>query len=477
MSIFRSSFLVAALCSNTAFASSGFAIKTCESIIRNFNQGYASLYIHLNKKEKQSISSHSRSILNSTPQGCSIRANQNDYHQLIVRAIRSGSRKVAILLNTSEPFAKESRAILRGIYSGLSYMEQEGIKKNIKILDTSKSDQNALAKAILIYNSDLVIAKIDSKNIDSFKATSNTLRTPIIMMNNGQSFKNEMFSFFVYPHKKTLAAALENLLAKHNSSKIAVLAPNNIKSDIVEELQRSTAKKMHISAQANYNNSDFKSLDAAIQKLLSIDYNERADEFRKLVALKEKEALDKNEPFRKDQVFLPPKYDFDSIYIADNFRVARHVAKILKFYGIEKMALIGNSSWRDISLVKPYDKFFDQSSFIDFIGLYSKLPFNVKQQNKDGTLLSAAHSEHIDYKLMGYRASTIVASALTKRFSTKAKLAKILRHQVLPKDVFFKANKAFDRNSRSIWPAFAFHISEERIEVIYENNGIMFAQK
>src|SRR5690606_24878972 len=79
-------------------------------------------------------------------------------------------------------------------------------------------------------------------------------------------------------------------------------------------------------------------------------------------------------PFDPRMVVLKPIVNFDAVLLPDDFRTARHFAKLFKFHQVDKLTMIGNHEWRSPALVEPYDDFLEGSFFADFIGSYAKLP-------------------------------------------------------------------------------------------------------
>ena len=152
---------------------------------------------------------------------------------------------------------------------------------------------------------------------------------------------------------------------------------------------------------------------AAARQLFRTDVSQRRDEFKEAYKDARKRAQQEGVPFNPRMVLLKPLIDFDAVFLPDDFRTARHFAKLFKFHMVNKLVLIGNHEWRSPGLIQPFDEMFSDAIFADFIGSYAKLPPSIAVPTLGSPYF--VHPQAVvatDFRLIGYRIAQVATQVM-----------------------------------------------------------------
>ncbi|MDE3269984.1 MAG: hypothetical protein OYH77_06840 [Pseudomonadota bacterium] len=179
----------------------------------------------------------------------------------------------------------------------------------------------------------------------------------------------------VYPDFDQLIKQAVDEGVARNFRSIAILS-NSKDSNIAHKFKKyAHAKRLRVET-AFYDGSDFQTMNQAVRKLFQV----------------EEDVFD-TEDGRKTRFQQLQKYD--AIFLPDNFKMLVYFNKILKFYNVESVPMIGMHRWR---LPKSQLIATANGYFVDFIGNYSSLPAGLNKTPQDLPAINA-----IDLQLLGYR--------------------------------------------------------------------------
>src|SRR5690606_8271449 len=138
--------------------------------------------------------------------------------------------------------------------------------------------------------------------------------------------------------------------------------------------------------------------------------------------------------------------DVDAVFLPDDFRSVRHFAKLFKYFGVEKLAMIGNHEWRSPALIEPFDEFLEGSIFADFIGSYADIPRPLRVPVMGSPYF--IHPENVigvDFQLIGYRVARTAALASQNPAVKRRHLARMMLQLSSDAESFFGNGPIFDR--------------------------------
>jgi len=319
---------------------------------------------------------------------------------------------------------------------------------------TKESILEQLANLIFVERVGLIIGGQNSMEMESIEKYTKGLMIVLLGIGDSSPANNPWF-FRVSPGSDILVDGILDGLVRAKAKKIAILAPETA-TDTLRDFEAGVlGREITISAKVTYKPRNFQSLDLAIQDLLKLSLKGREDEFKALIEKKQAEAELEKLTLNVENLRLPPIQDFDYLVVPDDFKMARHIMKILRFHGVTQVKLAGNHLWRSPNLVSPWDSFLSQSFFVDFIGSYLQLPFAIDPIPENPYFLPGALAAQVDSKLLGYRAGGIALRVLEFPDS---------RHRVWPRQLLkrpieqrgFPTQIAFKEGRTAKWPIYLF---------------------
>jgi hypothetical protein len=213
-----------------------------------------------------------------------------------------------------------------------------------------------------------------------------------------------------------------------------------------------------------YTPNNFDSMQGVSRQLFRTEAAEREGEYRAAYRKARQKAAAEHVPFDPRMVVLKPIVDFDAVFLPDDFRMARHFAKLFEFYQVDKLAMIGNHEWRSPALVQPFDAFMEGSFFADFIGAYDKLPPSVSAPTEGSPYF--VHPQNVmpvDFQLIGYRVAKTARLALKGPMPSRRGVNDALVAVASDNGAFFGNGKVFDKERQSNWPTFLFNVTKGQI--------------
>ncbi len=380
-------------------------------------------------------------------------------------ALGQHSGKVGVILRAKN----ERDAAIADGFRAVPHSEQLIVKE---VVDDPKAVQQALAELVLVHQVAAVMGGTQRRDAALLAEWAAQLRLTFINLApfTYLGSKRSRFAFTVFPSETKLAQKLTQYISQRRFKRIAVLRPaRNDAVTFAGTVTRLAQKAgVDISTQWVYFSSDYASLEDAVKKLFKIDRKLREKEFKDLYEKMKKEAEDKKLPFNPNQVILPPVVDVDAVVIPDNFRLVRHIAKIMQFHGVKNLPLIGHQQWRAPELVEPTDPFMNGAAFVDYIGRYDQLP-DILTGGGTGDnpfFIPSGETNKLDFRVVGYRAANIMLSFLhsgnNKRYAIADKLVKF----ELPPQGPFSEGPVFTPQRMSQWPAFILKVQDRSLQLV-----------
>lgn len=436
--------------------------ENCSRMLNGLVADIKSLAKFISKAEIDSSQWLQKKVLSFDSSDCKVREKRQDMFQIASNVIRESSRRVAILLPLSNFTASHSQSVKQGIMKGAGLSDAE-FNKRFVFLDThgnALGTDQAISKAYFIHNATVLVGGMSRIEADHISDWSRRLLMPSLITHfSEQVIEKNKRGFLVFPNLDNLFKGISETLKSQNLKKLAVLYPNN--QDNMDLIQRFAVAMenggIQITHKASYNSTDYQSMEAAAQRIFEIDAGVRRAEYNEIYRRLKRRARRANAIFNSRLVSLPPIINMDAVYIADNFRSVRYMAKIFEFLGVEKIRLFGNQQWRARSLIDPWDPFLDGAYFVDYVGSYTSLPGGLSVSSA-GNFASPAQAQHIDYKLIGFLSGYAAKELVYSKSSSRSQMHLYLQQLNIDEPNFFGKRKVFLEGRATNWPYFKFMV-------------------
>ncbi|MEI8027385.1 MAG: hypothetical protein WCI18_13635 [Pseudomonadota bacterium] len=423
--------------------------EACDKILQYTFQLAKELYSYSRKASESPLA---RKISQSSGLSCG-GAGQSAIVQVGLELLETQSPRIGVLGPTGESTASFEQ-VIEGIKLStgpLDFNKKFLVRRHGK---TKEQILEQLADLIFVDRVGMLIGGSSQFEMESIEKYTKGLMVLLLGIGDTSPGTNPWL-FRIAPGPDILVDGVLEGLSRAQAKRIAVLAPETATETINDIQSKAAIKDISVSALITYKPRNFQSLDSAIQQLLKISTKGREQEYRDLVEKKQTEADLEQVPLNLESIRLPPIQDFDYLFVPDDFKMVRHILKILRFHGVTQVKLAGNHLWRSPNLASPWDQFLSQSFFVDFIGSYLNLPFKVDVEPKNPLFLSGLLASQIDSRLLGYRAGGIAQRVLEFPDS---------RHRIWPKQLLerpidqtgFPSQIAFKEGRSARWPIYLF---------------------
>lgn len=328
--------------------------------------------------------------------------------------------------------------------------------------------ERAFAELLLIDRVKLVIGGLETAETDVLVKNSLDATLPVVLLSREREpIASSNYAFRVYPDEQRLAETLAAGAKQRQLNRIAILKPAGGKSNAIAKYFAKAVKDQggQIPFDIVYTPGNFDSMSAAARQLFRTDTSLRREEYQQAYQDARKRAEQEGVPFDPRMVLLKPIIDFDAVFLPDDFRTARHFAKLFKFHMVNKIALIGNHEWRSPGLIQPFDELFEGSFFADFIGAYNQVPASIAAPTLGSPFF--IHPQAVvptDFRLIGYRVAHVATETLrlnTPRRDLPSQMLEIVSQtqDMLPQGKIF----APDRNIA--WPTYLFNVRRHGLNI------------
>ena len=379
------------------------------------------------------------------------------------------TKKVGLII--SDPRSSSfSEVIIENIKNYFKKRAQTNTRKVVILHPdaTSLSITRRIAEAVFIHQVGALAGGESYNEAWVLHTWAEKLRIPtFILYPNIATEQEPKHSFFISPSPNKMAKAFEDLFKVKRAKNIAILAPANKPNRMIRKLIKNTEGTLHFE-QYSYFEHDFNSLKVAVAELLKINDESRRDELELLLELEVEKAKQEDRKPDPGRVMLPAKMDYDAVIIADHFKNVRHLVGLLKFYNSPQPLLVGTQQWRAPELLSPKEDMLEGAYFIDYVGNFNELPFNIRVNSSQAGLF-AEQSGDTDLKLLANFCSELMElifqDPLSPRFQTYRKI-EALAHS--DNKNFFSDSKIFNEDHESNWPVFTFKVVNQLIQVRYQ---------
>lgn len=450
---------------------SAHAASTCERIKENVVDTYRSLFKRIDPNALVDPSTPLLRMIRTKDGACDQARSAQGLISTAVHAVSQHSGKVGLILPLTGAHAEKGREILAGMKKAYPMGGQE-FQNRFIVRDSAglvQGLEKQLADLVFKENVGLVVGGLTTGEAVSLTNWGTKLRMTMLVLNQPVDEQVRNHIYYIFPNEKFLAQTLALQAKASGYKKIAVVRPMQASPQHFSQLFEAALKKLEIEVPHSYvfNPSDYSSLEAAAKKIFKIDPVERGEELAQLVRHAKERAKAAGLPFNPSLVALDPIVEVDAIFLADNFRTARHFAKLVKYLGVEKMALLGVPSFRAKGLVSPKEPLLEGTVFVDYIGDYRSLPSAVVIPTLgNGYFVDPDFANKADYQVIGFHAGQTAERVMRAGFIKRHLLYKELMTLSNSQSRFFLAGRTFDADHRASWPAFLFRVNGEGIQPI-----------
>ncbi len=335
-------------------------VAVCKKVAERFLKVYRDLLPFHKTISKQDFFAEQIDALKTLgDKNCDDALSRQKIQMVLTQFLNFYDRKTCVLYKSS---GQGQQFLLDGFQKSLQF-------QNIAvppILDlVSRSLEDGLSQCVFSHGAGTIISFLSSSENTKIAFLTDKMRLTTFFANSpdGNLVKSK-FQFVVAANRNDLAAATVSQANKNGWSKLAIIFPTSEASVLkITDFTSQENIKNSIFAMEPYRSDQFDSIDRAVKKILQLDPLQRPEEF--------KAAFEKQKETQKDSkkslggVLLPPKVEFDALLVLDNFRILRHVIKLLQFYDVRNLNLVGVPDWRGEGLLTPPEKFLERAFFVD----------------------------------------------------------------------------------------------------------------
>lgn len=416
-----------------------------------------------------------------TPEHCHSKQKET-IMELVTKSINHHSNKIGVILPLSGQHQFLGEAIMDGLKAASNQMKLP-FEKVFVIRDSaglSTQAKTALADLIFNHNVSLIIGGITETEALSLAPYAKGLLLPMLILNKNQDIiTNNRYTFQVFPNSEHLATTLAYATRYKNVQTVAILKPDNGKSDLLIDLYKNKLNQLGIvtSQVITYTPGDYQSMKSASEAISGTNISDRIDEYTELYNRAKAEAITQKTAFNPKMLVLSPRVEVDAVFIPDNFRIVRHFVKLFKYYGITKLPLIGQQEWRSEGLIYPWDDFLEGSIFIDYIGNYYQLPSALRPSGKGNEFFVPSDKAiSIDFSLVGYRSALIGLKIVEMPFIKRYHIVDHLQ-RMKGDEHFVSTGFIFNKQRSAFWPTYILSISQSGLAIIDQNTHLNVADK
>lgn len=451
--------------------------KQCLALIERIATPYKELYTKLDKSTYTPDNSLLDQLVHITPAACDSSATFKEVAALLSAATGAHSGRVGIMLALTGKNNHLATFMIKGMRAAFAEsgknFEQAAILKDT----TTRHPEAVLAELIFKDKVSAVIGGFENIDAQVLAHWSDRLMLPVVITNHDRNVgSRSRYAYMVYPDEMRLAYTLAAEAEKRNIKRIAILKPSSRKSDRLVEYfkQAFSARGGQVVHDLLYTPANFDSMQAVSRTIFRIDAGERQDEYREAYQRAKQLAQAQGAPFDPRMVVLKPLINFDAVFLPDDFRTARHFAKLFKFHQVDKMTMIGNHEWRSPALIEPYDEFLEGSFFGDFIGSYSQLPPAISAPTTGSPYFVLPQSVlSVDFQLIGYRVGHIGSTIAGNSQESRRRLPKIISTMTSNSSAFFGNGPVFTNDHQSNWPTYVFSVASGSLKMEGEHTKIV----
>gem|GEM_PF-2869829 len=471
----------------------------CENTVSTLSQNLAILSEYLTAEDyKKLMKSGVQKLAYAQPGKCASRRFSKKLLSIKRRFHNKHLGKIGIILPDSSTDDPYSASFKQGLMAACKHLDCDPSKdlvfKHVPV-GNSVALERVLAQLILKEKVAILIGGFDEKTTEYLNFIAEVFRTPTFLIRPYPLTKVSTYSFYVSPSQELVARSLLAAWQKRGIKSVALLQPHDQMQELVSFVkEHAKAYGIHIATQAMYHGSSLDSMQDAVRHIFELKAGQRQQEWEALLRIERQKAEGLGEEFVLKDHYLEPKIDFGAVLIPDNIKIARHFAKLFRYYRLKQpLTLTGTHLWRAKELAEPWDDMFQRAFFVDFIGSYLDLPSGLFHTlnplgvggespiksthvalptashmtaegrffpySSPGMFIDPSLAAPVDFQLQGWRAM-LEAVRLKQYFPFgKAGLAERLREASLGSEGFFKKGPSLYDSHHTFWPSYVFELS------------------
>ncbi len=312
-----------------------------------------------------------------------------------------------------------------------------------------------------------VLGPLLKDNAQVAASAAQALHVPLVTLTQSEGITSErdfVFRGFL-TRGQQVRALLDHVMGVMGLSRFAVLAPDNSYGQVSAQLFAAEVLQREGTVQDTvYYDPTLGDFRKAAQELASKDYKERASEWYQLKAAAKRRGMD------PDKVVLPPKVDFEAIFIPDNHQRVQLVASSLAYEEFAigdfkprrsdvPLVLLGLNGWHNDRLALDGGRYVRHSVLVDAFDARGDTLVNASFVESFGAEFSRKPGV-VD--ALGYDVGRMVALAVASGVDSRDAMRAALLEVELPDTV--TGGKRFDEQREVQRSLLILQVGEERIE-------------
>lgn len=443
----------------------------CTQLFQSSVRYYQLLAQQLPRDFKRSPRLPTDSLLGLTASDC----REDFVLKQINKALAAHSGRIALLL----PLSTWPDAMRQAVIEQVNGMIRSRGADPAKILvwvdtyGTKQGFERGLAQMVFLHHPAALIGGLTQAEAPLLASWAHALKIPSIILNRRQEKPSSKYVFYLGPDLRLLASSLSRYAQHRGLRRITILMPQSSRDGVLVDHFLEQAKHLGLETDGPYlyQNHDFASMDGVLRKIFHIDDPARAEEQFNLLSRMKEKAEKEGVPFDSRSVVLPPEIDTNAIFIVDHFKNVRHLARIMNFYGVRRLPLLGIPKWRAFELLDKSEDILQGAVFVDYIGQYQDLPYRIHSESwQNESFIRPTEVGAVDIKLLlshaVYAADQAIAGPQAPRFA----LFRRLESSRPPPGNFFKGPTIFRSNHLAYWPSFTFSLGESSLQLLQVAN-------
>ncbi len=389
----------------------------------------------------------------------------------INHALSTHSGKIGLLLPLSSWPDSTRQAVVAQI-NALVQARGADPAKTLVWMDTygtREGLESRLAQMVFVHHVGLLIGGLTLAEAPVLASWAHALRIPSIILNRRNEKASSKYIFYLGPDLRMMASSLTRHALDRGLRRITIMMPQSSRDGVLVDnfIEQAKHLGLEIDGPYLYQNYDYPSMDSIVRKIFRIEDPARAAEQLELMTRMKEKAEKEGASFDSRSAVLPPQVDTSAVMIVDNFKNVRHLVRIMNFYGVRRLPLLGVPKWRAFELVDSSEEMLRGSVFVDYIGRYQDLPYQIKPQLAESDFfVKPTEAGATDLKLViahaVYAAQQALAGERTPRFA----LYRRLESSQPPPGTFFATPTIFRSNHLSYWPSFVFSAADRTLQML-----------
>ena len=356
--------------------------EALNTLLSGYSTSYPASHLYLKKGKLFQASGHREEAVENFNKA--LEFSETDGEREKIRLLQAQLEKsfttrkgvIGCILPLSGNYASFGVKSLKGIQQALGFFNpSEGGAYELAIFDSEGSPEKAAQGVEKLLEEKGVIAIIGpllSASSEAAAIKAEEFQVPMINLSQQESIteKGEYVFRMAMTRRHQADALLKFACEKKGFKHFAILYPEdnygiefaNLFWDKVEACGGTVEGAEVYQPEQNDFNTE-------VKKLVGLEWpKDRKEEYQ---LYEEKAKIDLNkEEVKESEVKLPPKIDFEALFIPDYAKTIGQIAPTLAYYDVEKVMLLGPQGWNSPLLLERADKYVEGAIFVD--GFYKE---------------------------------------------------------------------------------------------------------